>query len=68
MRDEGIDCNYIIVLILGSGEEGGLGAELTMHSRRNNLRLQETAPKTLSLEVLSSHERVAVTVDGATVS
>uniref|UniRef100_A0A6A7G3Y6 Protein O-linked-mannose beta-1,2-N-acetylglucosaminyltransferase 1 n=1 Tax=Hirondellea gigas TaxID=1518452 RepID=A0A6A7G3Y6_9CRUS len=53
--------------VQGSGEEGTRGAELTMHSRRNNLRLQETAPKTLSLEVLSSHDRLAVTVDGATI-
>ncbi|KAF2365654.1 hypothetical protein FHG87_003599 [Trinorchestia longiramus] len=53
--------------VQGSGEEGGVGAELTMYSRRNNLRLQQTAPKTLSLEVLSSREKVSVTVDGATI-
>ncbi|KAK8383416.1 hypothetical protein O3P69_019063 [Scylla paramamosain] len=48
---------------LGSeGDGGGAGV-----GRRNNLRLQESPPKTLMVEVLSSQNRVAVTVDGATI-
>jgi len=37
-------------------------------SRRNNFRLQESQPKALAIEVLSSQSKVSVTVDGATVS
>ena len=37
-------------------------------SRRNSLRLQESKPKSLTIEVLSSQSKVAITVDGATVS
>ncbi|XP_050707297.1 protein O-linked-mannose beta-1,2-N-acetylglucosaminyltransferase 1-like [Eriocheir sinensis] len=48
---------------LGSeGDGGGAGV-----GRRNNLRLQESPPKSISLEVVSSQTRVAVTVDGATI-
>jgi hypothetical protein len=37
-------------------------------SRRNSLRLQESQPKSLAIEVVSSQSRVAVSVDGTTVS
>ncbi|XP_071522133.1 protein O-linked-mannose beta-1,2-N-acetylglucosaminyltransferase 1-like [Panulirus ornatus] len=44
------------------GDGGGAGV-----GRRNNLRLQESPPKTLTLDVVSSQTRVSVTVDGATI-
>ncbi|XP_064095240.1 uncharacterized protein LOC135207444, partial [Macrobrachium nipponense] len=44
------------------GDGGGAGV-----GRRNNLRLQESPPKTLTVDVISSQNRVAVTVDGATI-
>jgi hypothetical protein len=37
-------------------------------SRRNSLRLQESQPKSLAIEVLSSQSKVSVSVDGTTVS
>ena len=49
--------------ISGGGEEL-IGGE----SRRNSLRLQESQPKSLAIEVVSSQSRVAVSVDGTTVS
>lgn len=54
----------VTVCVAGSESDGG-GAGV---GRRNNLRLQESPPKTLTVDVLSSQTRVAVTVDGATVS
>ena len=36
-------------------------------NRRNNLRLQESQPKSLAIEVSSSQSKVSVTVDGTTV-
>ena len=49
--------------ISGGGEEL-IGGE----SRLNSLRLQESQPKSLAIEVVSSQSRVAVSVDGTTVS
>jgi hypothetical protein len=37
-------------------------------SRRNSLRLQESQPKSLAIEVLSSQSKVSVSIDGTTVS
>jgi hypothetical protein len=37
-------------------------------SRRKSLRLQESQPKSLAIEVLSSQSKVSVSVDGTTVS
>jgi hypothetical protein len=37
-------------------------------NRRNNLRLQESQPKSLAIEVVSSQSKVSVSVDGTTVS
>lgn len=47
---------------VGGGElvEGG--------NRRNSLRLQESQPKSLAIEVLSSQSKVSVSIDGTTVS
>ncbi|CAB3383749.1 Hypothetical predicted protein [Cloeon dipterum] len=36
-------------------------------SRRNSFRLQESQPKALAIEVLSSQSKVSVSVDGATI-
>ncbi|KAF4532879.1 hypothetical protein B566_EDAN001482 [Ephemera danica] len=36
-------------------------------SRRNSLRLQESQPKALAIEVLSSQSKVSVSVDGTTI-
>lgn len=36
-------------------------------NRRNNLRLQESQPKSLAIEVSSSQSKVSVTVDGTTI-
>ena len=47
----------------GGGEE-----LIDGESRRNSLRLQESQPKSLAIEVVSSQSRVAVSVDGTTVS
>lgn len=52
-------------IVFCTGVWGGGAAGV---GRRNNLRLQESPPKTLTVEVVSSQTRVAVTVDGATVS
>jgi hypothetical protein len=50
-------------------ELSGAGGELIDgESRRNSLRLQESEPKSLAIEVVSSQTRVAVSVDGTTVS
>jgi hypothetical protein len=48
-----------------SGERMGL---IDGESRRNSLRLQESQPKSLAIEVLSSQSKVSVSVDGTTVS
>ncbi|XP_068245116.1 protein O-linked-mannose beta-1,2-N-acetylglucosaminyltransferase 1-like [Palaemon carinicauda] len=48
----------------GGGGGGGRGVNV---GRRNNLRLQESPPKTLTVDVVSSQSRVTVTVDGATI-
>jgi hypothetical protein len=47
------------------GQDRGL---IDGESRRNSLRLQESRPKSLAVEVVSSQSRVAVSVDGTTVS
>jgi hypothetical protein len=36
--------------------------------RPNSLKLQESLPKSVKLEVLSSQSKVTITIDGATVS
>jgi hypothetical protein len=36
--------------------------------RPNSLRLQESLPNSIKLEVLSSQSKVTITIDGATVS
>ncbi|XP_013781473.2 protein O-linked-mannose beta-1,2-N-acetylglucosaminyltransferase 1-like [Limulus polyphemus] len=47
-----------------SDDPGGIsGAE----KRYNSLRLQESLPKTLTIEVVSSQSKVSVSVDGATI-
>jgi hypothetical protein len=47
----------------------GDGVELVDgKNRRNNLRLQESQPKSLAIEVVSSQSKVSVSVDGTTVS
>lgn len=48
-------------------EEGGEVIGEVSRSRRHQLHLQESTPKTLTIEVLSSQSRVAITVDGATI-
>jgi hypothetical protein len=46
----------------------GDGGELVDgKNRRNNLRLQESQPKSLAIEVSSSQSKVSVSVDGTTV-
>ncbi|XP_059490734.1 protein O-linked-mannose beta-1,2-N-acetylglucosaminyltransferase 1-like [Neocloeon triangulifer] len=45
----------------------GSDAAVDADSRRNNFRLQESQPKALAIEVLSSQSKVSVTVDGATI-
>jgi hypothetical protein len=46
----------------------GDGGELVdWKIRRNNLRLQESQPKSLAIEVSSSQSKVSVSVDGTTV-
>ncbi|XP_066996973.1 protein O-linked-mannose beta-1,2-N-acetylglucosaminyltransferase 1 [Anabrus simplex] len=46
----------------------GDGGELVDgESRRNSLRLQESQPKSLAIEVLSSQSKVSVSVDGTTI-
>jgi hypothetical protein len=46
---------------------GGSGEPIDGSSRRNSLRLQESQPKSLAIEVVSSQSKVAVSVDGTTV-
>ena len=47
----------------------GDGTELVDgKNRRNNLKLQESQPKSLAIEVVSSQSKVSVSVDGTTVS
>jgi hypothetical protein len=48
-----------------TGDERGL---IDGSSRRNSLRLQESQPKSLGIEVVSSQSKVSVSVDGTTVS
>ncbi|CAL4093564.1 unnamed protein product [Meganyctiphanes norvegica] len=50
----------------GTHEGDGLGGVEGV-GRPNNLRLQESPPKALTVEVVSSQTRIAVTVDGATI-
>ncbi|XP_023717300.1 protein O-linked-mannose beta-1,2-N-acetylglucosaminyltransferase 1 [Cryptotermes secundus] len=46
----------------------GDGGELVDgRNRRNNLRLQESQPKSLAIEVVSSQSKVSVSVDGTTI-
>jgi hypothetical protein len=47
---------------------GGGGEHIDGSSRRNSLRLQESQPKSLGIEVVSSQSKVSVSVDGTTVS
>jgi hypothetical protein len=56
-------CERVSLKISGGGEE-----LIDGESRRNSLRLQESQPKSLAIEVVSSQIRVAVSVDGTTVS
>jgi hypothetical protein len=48
-----------------TGDDRGL---IDGSSRRNSLRLQESQPKSLAIEVVSSQSKVSVSVDGTTVS
>ena len=48
--------------------EGSGGELIGGESRRNSLRLQESQPKSLAIEVMSSQSKVSVSVDGTTVS
>lgn len=52
-----------VFVFSGGGEELVDGK-----NRRNNLRLQESQPKSLAIEVVSSQSKVSVSVDGTTVS
>jgi len=52
------------VIFVSSGDGGEL---VDGKNRRNNLRLQESQPKSLAIEVSSSQSKVSVTVDGTTV-
>ncbi|XP_037799344.1 protein O-linked-mannose beta-1,2-N-acetylglucosaminyltransferase 1-like [Penaeus monodon] len=51
--------------LVAAGSESDVGGAGV--GRRNNLRLQESPPKTLTVDVVSSQTRVSVTVDGATI-
>ncbi|XP_021923735.1 protein O-linked-mannose beta-1,2-N-acetylglucosaminyltransferase 1-like isoform X2 [Zootermopsis nevadensis] len=53
--------NVASISEMGGGElvEGG--------NRRNSLRLQESQPKSLAIEVLSSQSKVSVSIDGTTI-
>lgn len=58
--------NWVCKLVCVSPGDGG---ELVDgRNRRNNLRLQESQPKSLAIEVVSSQSKVSVSVDGTTVS
>lgn len=52
---------------LGFVSSGGGGELVGGKNRRNNLRLQESQPKSLAIEVSSSQSKVSVSVDGTTV-
>ena len=52
-----------LFFVIGDGDGYGGGEK-----RYNSFRLQESLPKTLTVEVLSSQSKVSVSVDGTTVS
>jgi hypothetical protein len=54
----------LFLVFVSSGDGGEL---VDGKNRRSNLRLQESQPKSLAIEVSSSQSKVLVSVDGITV-